>query len=1007
MAISGIPTSRVSDLFIRERLLGQVQSDQGDLYNIQMQLSTGYRYQLPSEDPVSAMQVVGLQRLLERKAQVQTNVKTNQSFLTATDSALSGVSNVASEARGLALSVIGTTASDTEREAAAQQIGQIIKQMFDAGNQKFRGRYLFAGTSTAVSPFEMTSGGYVDYQGNEGRLSSYADTDLLFDTNLTGSEAFGAVSAEVKGAELQPALTYDTSLADLHNGKGIGIGAIELSDGTHSVKVDISKAATIGDVAAMIRKTGGELSDTEWVTADVSPQGLVVELHNIDGSPASPLTIRDVGGGTAAYDLGILKEESLSPVVVGEALDPALRNTRSVHDILGARSVAFLHSVGSDNDLIIRADANGDRNGIRVVVADDPTVAQGHETVTLAGSTLTIRIDEGETTAQDVVAAFEKYYDPETMPFTAELDSQDVVSDGTGPISVTDPANPILTAYGWGEELDLEHGMKIDNGDQQSTIHLSGVQSVGELLNAINGQGAGLLAEINDTASGINIRSRYSGADFSIGENGGETARQLGVRSFTSKTRLEDLNFGRGVVDYQGTGSTASATASWVGSHNDLIFRSRQTGSEWNGYQISFEDNLPAGNEGITYDTINHRIHVEVNPGETTANDVLHWAQNNSDVRQDFDVSLDPEDGMPNNGTGLVWPGKTVTTAGGDSGDADFTITRKDGVTMEININGAQTVQDILDLINNQASNHPELPLDQRPIEARLAAYGNGIELVDRTVGTGTLTVRRAQLSTAAIDLGLIPEGKDSSSQVVPGVAASVSVDSAAPKSDFVIKTREPGIQGNDWQVVFQDNSALMPPAASFSYDTINHQLIFGIIPGTTTAANIQSLLAGNAAANQVFEVDFDQSDSPPNDGSGVIDLPADPLVLEGGEPEVLTGRDVNPLETQGLFTALIRLQHALETNDNAEAERAVGLLDDAVQSLNFSRAELGARQQGLDILSNRLDTENVDLNQALSDQHDVDFVQVVSELAARQASFEASLRSTAEISHLSLLNYL
>ena len=60
-----------------------------------------------------------------------------------------------------------------------------------------------------------------------------------------------------------------------------------------------------------------------------------------------------------------------------------------------------------------------------------------------------------------------------------------------------------------------------------------------------------------------------------------------------------------------------------------------------------------------------------------------------------------------------------------------------------------------------------------------------------------------------------------------------------------------------------------------------------------------------------------------------------------------LDGSDVNKKETDGIFTALIRLKQALENNDTAGIQRAVGLLDNATQQLNFSHAELGARQQG------------------------------------------------------------
>ena len=69
MSIIGIPSTRISDQFGRLSLLQQVQGDQLDLLRLETQLSTGQRFQLPSEDPAAAMRVMGLQQLLARKAQ--------------------------------------------------------------------------------------------------------------------------------------------------------------------------------------------------------------------------------------------------------------------------------------------------------------------------------------------------------------------------------------------------------------------------------------------------------------------------------------------------------------------------------------------------------------------------------------------------------------------------------------------------------------------------------------------------------------------------------------------------------------------------------------------------------------------------------------------------------------------------------------------------------------------------------------------------------------------------
>ena len=90
-----------------------------------------------------------------------------------------------------------------------------------------------------------------------------------------------------------------------------------------------------------------------------------------------------------------------------------------------------------------------------------------------------------------------------------------------------------VTTGGSGEVLDTASGIILTNGDQSVTLDTSNLETVEQLLNAIEGSGLGLLAEINAAGDGINVRSRLSGADLTIGENGGTTATQLGIRTYT------------------------------------------------------------------------------------------------------------------------------------------------------------------------------------------------------------------------------------------------------------------------------------------------------------------------------------------------------------------------------------------------------------------------------------------------------------------------------------------
>ena len=115
-AIVPIPASRVSDLLTTLRLSAQMQADEIGLQRLESQVSTGQRLTLPSDDPTAAAQAVSLNRLIQQKTQIKTNLDTNQSYLSATDSALGNVSNLLANARvhtGQGTVVTTRLASDT------------------------------------------------------------------------------------------------------------------------------------------------------------------------------------------------------------------------------------------------------------------------------------------------------------------------------------------------------------------------------------------------------------------------------------------------------------------------------------------------------------------------------------------------------------------------------------------------------------------------------------------------------------------------------------------------------------------------------------------------------------------------------------------------------------------------------------------------------------------------------------------------------------------------------
>ncbi len=986
-----IPTSRITGLFSRQRLTQQLQADQLDLFRIQDQISTGQRIILPSDDAPSALRSISLQRLLERKTQLSKSVNTGLEFLAATDTTLGSGADLLFDVKAATLEVVGTVTTAEQRDSAIAKINSTLEQLLTTANTKYRDRYLFSGTQTNQVPYELTDRGVV-YHGDEGSVQTYSDINVLFDTNANGQEVFGGLSAAVEGSvDLNPQLSEDTLLSSLRGGAGIDSnGAFTISDGFDIRTIDIGGAVTVGDVKRLIElnvPTGREIT----VTITGSGIDLQFDPSNSDNTDAN-LIVEEVGTGRTARGLGIFTENGVGTALsVGEDIDPVLRSTTQLGDILGTKARAVVVGDNGNNDIQLVANANGTAlDGVTVQFVDDdlltatPGLVAGNEvaeydanaraasaSLSFAGTgddlivtantsgtafnnvainvvsggdigdaasavydsgagTLTITVDDdGETTIQTVVdeiantgqftathdTSVEAAFDPaitvtggasgntgnsggeaKTLyvridrgdttanevitainaegSFTASLDPNDstTLSDaGTGVVNLSATAT---TAGGSGSTLDLDSGIQIVNGGETHEITFEDAETINDLLNILNGSAAGVFADINANGNGIDIRSRVSGTDFQIGENGGSTASQLGVRSYNSDTKLSDLNFGRGVSTFGGFDLPTT-------TGDDLVI------STIDGQSFGID---LSGAESVTevVDAINAVTGLSVTASEVTTGNVSVLQLVDNSVAGTDSFSVSQSDGslaaqylgiIPGNeGTQITTGGTTLL--GDDANYIDLQITATDGQTYSVDLSNAESVGDAIDEFNSALAGAGVL--------ARLAVNGNGIELIDTNAGPGDLTLQAAEGSTAAEDLGL---------------------------------------------------------------------------PTESTGATALGTL--------------------------------------------LTSEDRNFYETDSVFTSLIRLRDALEENNAEDISRAAAKLDVDIDRLVFTRSAVGAQEQALEISQQSLQGEDIQLRTALSEELDVDLVQAISDLTARQISLQASLQATANLLQLSLLNFI
>ena len=144
-------SSRASTPLAVRRMLTQVHGDQNSILDLQLQLSTGRRLQTASQDPSSTIKVLAAQRQQEFRSQSETNLKSAENILSASEVSLAQAQSLLNEVRAVAVEAAGNTISDDQRTALMHQVDGALKRLVELANSKYSDQHIFAGSSVRKS----------------------------------------------------------------------------------------------------------------------------------------------------------------------------------------------------------------------------------------------------------------------------------------------------------------------------------------------------------------------------------------------------------------------------------------------------------------------------------------------------------------------------------------------------------------------------------------------------------------------------------------------------------------------------------------------------------------------------------------------------------------------------------------------------------------------------------------------------------------------------------------
>jgi len=171
-----------------------INNQQEQITQISQQIASGVTLSSPSDDPYAWAQTMNINQGLKEYNSILSGVNFATGWGQATDSSLSQLSSLVSQAQQIAVSA--TSATGTNQSAAlASQVSGILQQAVTLANSQYGDQYIFGGTSTTSAPFSIdNSTGAVTYSGNSSYIQVKTSTSGASDSstaiNLTGNDVF-------------------------------------------------------------------------------------------------------------------------------------------------------------------------------------------------------------------------------------------------------------------------------------------------------------------------------------------------------------------------------------------------------------------------------------------------------------------------------------------------------------------------------------------------------------------------------------------------------------------------------------------------------------------------------------------------------------------------------------------------------------------------------------------------------------------------------------------------
>lgn len=276
---------RITEGMSAARLLNDLRRSENAVNQSSAQISSGSRLLDASIDPLATHRALRLRQEVTQSEGLRETVAQSKGWMETTDQALTTINDAVHRARELTVQAGGGALQQSDRQALAEEVGNIIEAVKLAANARFNDSYIFGGQVTNTPPY--TPIGPDTYGGDTGGVVRTIGPSVSMQINITGDTVLGdgtdgkllntlrdlyghltgGTPADINALQTTVLNNLDSNLTDVLSARslvGTGINRLEHADGRladHVVTAtDFLDQAESTDMTATIIKLNSQQS---------------------------------------------------------------------------------------------------------------------------------------------------------------------------------------------------------------------------------------------------------------------------------------------------------------------------------------------------------------------------------------------------------------------------------------------------------------------------------------------------------------------------------------------------------------------------------------------------------------------------------------------------------------------------------------------------------------------------------------------------------------------------